>query len=413
MITSFDKYISKQNSLQQLISEDPAEDLNCIVIIPVYNEPDLNNTLNSIREATLPQCAIEIILLINHGEHTPNNVKEQNTNTYQKTLKWSEENYSDKMKFYPVLVSNFSKKHGGVGLARKLAMDEAILRFSRINKQQGIICSLDADTLIQKNYFVEIEKAFRKDLKLNVILPDFEHQSAKNSNIEHAIIIYEIYLRTFKLALAFTGFPYAFHTIGSAFAVSADAYVKQGGMNKKQGGEDFYFLQKIFQLNNTKELQQVKVYPSSRPSERVPFGTGPAINKIINEGDFLTYDPKYFKYLKNFFNDIDHFYTVNIEEIYKQLHPSIKEFVAESEFINRVAEIKKNSSSAKAFKQRFFRWFDAFKIIKYLNLMHLNNNRIPSTEAAKLTLKYYGVTANTTSNNKILELLKVLERSMK
>ena len=60
-----------------------------------------------------------------------------------------------------------------------------------------------------------------------------------------AIMKYELYLRYYRLALEYTGHPHAYHCIGSAFAVRTLDYVAQGGMNKRQAGEDFYFLQKL------------------------------------------------------------------------------------------------------------------------------------------------------------------------
>ena len=71
-------------------------------------------------------------------------------------------------------------------------------------------------------------------------------------------------------------------------------------MKAKNGGEDFYFLQdalkigKIIALNST-------VYPSSRASERVPFGTGPKIKQIIKEKTFKGYNPLIFTELKTLY----------------------------------------------------------------------------------------------------------------
>ena len=45
--------------------------------------------------------------------------------------------------------------------------------------------------------------------------------------------------------MKFAGYPWAMYTVGSAFAVTAEAYVKRGGMNRRQAGEDFYFLQNL------------------------------------------------------------------------------------------------------------------------------------------------------------------------
>ena len=60
---------------------------------------------------------------------------------------------------------------------------------------------------------------------------------------------------------------------------------KQDGLNKKQAGEDFYFLQKIMPMGNYFELNSTTVHPSSRTSDRVPFGTGPIINQYLKHPD--------------------------------------------------------------------------------------------------------------------------------
>lgn len=414
MINIFEKYLAKQTQQQALIQKEPVANLKTIVSIPAYNEPDILRTLKSLKEAKKPIHAIEVIILINHQEKTQPTIKDLNHKTFNDIKAWSEENSSLALSFYPILISNFPKKHAGVGLARKLAMDEAVRRFSSINQQQGIICSLDADTLISTNYFVEIEKAFLQTPHLNVALPAFEHNLSDDSELNSAINEYELYLRYFKLALKYTGFPYAFHTIGSAFAVSPIAYVKQGGMNKKQGGEDFYFLQKVFQLNQTIELNQVRVFPSNRPSDRVPFGTGPAIRKIIDDGCYETYQPIYFTYLKEFFSEINTLFNSNeaiVSNFYNWLDASIKEFVPINEFNEKINEINQNSSSEKSFVQRFFRWFDAFKIIKYLNHVHLTQNRIPTIKAAAefLEIAYTKKIASNKLNALLLQLKHIEE----
>ena len=77
-----------------------------------------------------------------------------------------------------------------------------------------------------------------------------------------AIMKYELYLRYYRLALEYTGHPHAYHCIGSAFAVRTLDYVAQGGMNKRQAGEDFYFLQKLIATGRYATLQSTQVYPS-------------------------------------------------------------------------------------------------------------------------------------------------------
>ncbi|MCK7537793.1 MAG: hypothetical protein MZV63_46000 [Marinilabiliales bacterium] len=52
---------------------------------------------------------------------------------------------------------------------------------------------------------------------------------------------YELHLRYYFQGLAFTGFPYVFHTVGSAIAVKAVAYMKAGGYEQETGRRGFLF----------------------------------------------------------------------------------------------------------------------------------------------------------------------------
>ncbi len=415
MITQFEKYLLKHPLYPKLISTPPHSLLNKIITIPVFNEPNFLKVLSSIKDCKAPKFPAEVIILINHSESTSETIKKQNKKTFIETQNWIKQNSSNQLSFHVFLIDNLNEKYAGVGLARKIAMDEAVKRFSKIDQENGIVVSLDADTTVSKNYLFEIENSFLQNPKLNVVLPQFDHCSdlESYSNNTHAILQYELHLRYFKLALKSTGFPYAYHTIGSAFAVSAMAYVKQGGMNKKQGGEDFYFLQKVFQLGNTKELNNITVYPSARASDRVPFGTGPAVRKIIEDGTFFTYNPVFFNYLKDLFSHSQDLYKANkdsIETVYNNLHDSLNEFISLNEFTLRINEINRNSASDKTFVQRFYNWFDAFRIIKYLNKVHLKVGRVPVEEAVDIFLVQQNLHQYESSNpSSILIFLKEIE----
>ena len=377
MKTILSSYLHRQN-INPLINTEPNKDLKTIVLIPAYNEPELILSLESLKNTTPPAFPTEVIILINHNNLTDNSIKQINKNTFIKVNEWIENNNSKKLKFYCLLKNNLPIKHSGVGLARKIIMDEAIYRFNKINNTNGILVSLDADTLVSKNYLKDIQNTFIKTPDLICTTFYFEHilSNLDNKN-KNAIILYELYLRYFKQGLKFSKFPYAFHTIGSGFAVKASAYAKQGGMNKKQGGEDFYFLHKIFPLGNYKDINNIKVYPSARLSNRVPFGTGPAINKIIKENRLLTYNPIYFYYLKILFKNTNSLYSANnntIANVFYKLDNSLQEFIQLEYFTKKINEINSNSSTFRNFENRFFQWFNAFYIIKYLNYTNKNTN---------------------------------------
>lgn len=411
----FAKYLNKQQFNKTLLNAHVPIDLKLIIIIPAYNEPDILLTLNSLKNCEAPKHVCEVIVLINDSETSPSNIKNTNAITFNKINTWIESNTCSKLTFHCIYERNLPKKHAGAGLARKLAMDEAIRRFYTIQNTDGIIASLDADTLVSENYLNDIQKSFEINKKQNCAIFQFEHPIKHNILPEqtNAIVLYEMYLRYFKQCLAYAGFPFAYHTIGSCFAVKADAYVKQGGMNRRQGAEDFYFLHKIFPLGGVKELANVTVYPSSRISDRVPFGTGPALAKILNDGNYYTYNPIYFNYLKHLFENSTDLFRCN-EEIaqsyHAKLHESLRSFITLNEFTSRINEINSNSSSIKTFTSRFFNWFDAFKIIKYMNFIHSNENRISILNACLNFFELIGFETEDKSEISILNALRIRDK---
>jgi glycosyltransferase involved in cell wall biosynthesis len=347
-----------------------------IIVIPCYNEPNIFETLHSLLNCKRPPANILVAIVVNSSERSEANAIAQNRITYEEVNRFSDTHSTPGFRFFPLLFENLPKKHAGVGLARKIGMDLAVEHFYRNEKERGIIISLDADCTVSKNYLTDIFNAFHRNEKLNATIHNFHHRAENNDLlIENAVRQYEMYIRYFSEMLKFTGFPYFYHTIGSAFAVSADAYVRVGGMGRQQGGEDFYFLQKMFALGGIAELNDVYVYPLARFSDRVPFGTGPALQKIIDEpqGAMKSYSLHSFRELKQFFDMKDTFFKKDSEEIrlkIVELHPSLVDFIEENDFLEAIIDCNLNSAAPESFQKRFFHHFNAFKIIKFLNFAH-------------------------------------------
>lgn len=415
MSKTFTNYLHKQKSKEKLIFTPPVERLQLIVIIPAFNEPDILHTLISLLECHPAAAPTEVIILINQSESAPKNIHQINIETHSKVIKWIAENSTKQLKFHCIFKDNLPIKNAGAGLARKIAMDEAINRYNQIGNENGIIASLDADTRVSKNYIAEIQSHFHNEPNLNCATLGFKHHIPQELSLKNkeAIILYELHLRYFKQALKFTGFPYSFHTIGSCFAVKALTYAKQGGMNSRKAGEDFYFLHKVFPLEGTSELNQITVFPSSRISDRVPFGTGPALQKIIENGYFLSYRFETFLPIKKIISSIDSLFKANensILKIYSEIHDDVKESLSKEEFLNSITEINTNSASLQTFKKRFFDWFSAFRIIKILNKTALLNSRISITESAlELAKTYPNFSLELNSAANILEFYRNLE----
>ncbi|MBI9056500.1 MAG: glycosyltransferase family 2 protein [Labilibaculum sp.] len=374
-----DKYLKKQRLFPDYIEDTVSEELNIIVTIPCFNEPDLIPSLDALWSCERPSCVVEVIVIVNSSELVSNEIFAQNQKTISDARVWMKNHEDEKLKFFLIDQPNLPKKFAGVGLARKIAMDEAVSRFNKIDKVNGIITGFDADSACDTNYFVEIEKLFKKYPKANGANIFYEHPlEGKDFEqpIYDAIAQYELYLRYYMLAMRFAGHPHAFHTVGSSFAVSANAYIKQGGMNRRQAGEDFYFLQKIIALGKFYEIKTTRVIPSPRESDRVPFGTGKAIATFLEEGilDYKTYNYSAFKDIKIFFDRVDEFFGVDyvtyLNKIIVSLPGPVRSYLKEDNFFEALDEINRNCSSIESFRKKFFGAFNAFKILKYLNNVH-------------------------------------------
>ena len=377
-------YFDRFNHREIELNSPVPSNLELIVVIPSHNEPDLLESLHSLKEAFVPiGVSVEVITVINHGVNTDSDIVKQNETTVVQANRFSLENSCESITFNTIEVFDMPPKKAGVGLARKIGMDEALNRFSKINKD-GIIVCFDADSLCESNYFEAIISHFKKHPKTPGCSIHFEHPLEGNCHTfeeYNAIMLYELHLRYYKNAQQYTGLPFVFHTIGSSMAVRAAAYAKQGGMNKRKAGEDFYFLNKIIQLGNFTELNTTTVIPSPRVSDRVPFGTGKAVGEIVssNQVGVQTYNFRIFTELKAFV------YEVLISD--KNLNASklcglINQFIEEKELRLKIDEIAKNANSDKAFITRFFKVFDAFWIMKYVHFSRDNFHKQVSVLAA-------------------------------
>jgi len=252
-------------------------------------------------------------------------------------------------------------------------MDEALCRFNLINNPNGYIVSFDADCRCDSNYFTAMEQSLQKKNIKGFDLY-FEHPvtgSEYSPETYLGIVDYELHLRYVNQFLRFAGFPFAHHTVGSCFGVRADVYAAQGGMNKRKAGEDFYFLHKIIPLGNFTDITTTRIIPSPRESSRVPFGTGVAISKYLsNNRELTTYHPNSFLALKHFFEKVPFLFKAREEEIFlatEALPDPLKLFLHANQVLQSVSEINHNCRTVDSFIIRFYRWFDAFRIVKFLN----------------------------------------------
>jgi hypothetical protein len=264
----------------------------------------------------------------------------------------------------------------GVGLARKIGFDIA-LRLHRARRLASRwIHSTDADVLLPRDYF-ERASAVQSPQAAALVYP-FAHRGEEDVVLARAVQLYEISLRYYVLGLAAAGSPYAHHTIGSTLAIDAAAYAKVRGVPKRTAAEDFYLLGKLAKIGPIVRLGGSTISLSGRVSRRVPFGTGPAVERIARKGHFTLYHPHIFASLGIWLaalSDLSHLSPAGtltkrlVDRCRKGgLDPALLVGMAEHASIEAALEAaRRHSKSAAQFRRHLATWFDAFRTLKLVH----------------------------------------------
>jgi hypothetical protein len=239
-----------------------------------------------------------------------------------------------------------------------------------------LIISLDADTLVQSNYLAAIDDFFIGNVKTAVV--NYQHQEPSTDEEKAAIYCYEIFLRYWILGLKFAKSPYAYHSIGSTMVCSTDAYLEVRGMNKREAGEDFYFLNKLAKLGNVGCIKETCVFPSARASLRVPFGTGKRIQRFLDGGheEYVLYNPGTFKVLAEWLLLMKETFQSDENEIIKKagrIDPLLASFLNDCKFGQIWSRIRSNVRGKDNLIRQLSCWFDGFKTLKLINYLSRNS----------------------------------------
>lgn len=365
-----DLYFQRFGYFDRLIEAPPEPGLEMVVVIPCHDEPDLIACLDSLWTCRPPVAALEIIVVINSSETAPDDLRTRNQKSWSEATDWIHQHDDKQFRVHLLHIPDLPKKHAGVGLARKIGMDEAVRRLSATGHPEGILICLDADCTCDPDYLVAIEACFRDHPEAPGCSIYFEHplEGLFDPAIYTAVAPYELHLRYYVHGLRFARFPHAHHTVGSSMAVRANAYCRQGGMNRRKAGEDFYFLQKIIPLGAFRDITKTCVRPSPRPSHRVPFGTGKAVRDGIESGTCATYPFQAFVDLKQLFEQLPDPARLSAGAWFPESLPEpMTQFLATAGFDAALREIQDNTTSAETFRKRFFNWFNGFLAMKFIH----------------------------------------------
>jgi hypothetical protein len=234
---------------------------------------------------------------------------------------------------------------------------------------EDIIISLDADTEYPPEYFESVKQLFEAHPTAVALSNPYYHKLTGREDEDRAILRYEIYMRCYHHNLVRIRSPYAFTALGSAIAVRISAYRKIGGMAPKKSGEDFYFLQQLCKVGQVLTHNKTTVYPATRLSNRVFFGTGPALIKGV-DGDWNSYPiypPKLWDEITNIYQNFDQY--LSPEDLQK---------------------LRANSKTEAQFQKFCHEKFDGLRILQYLKSKHIENPQ-PDEISLKENLKILGI----------------------
>ena len=409
-------YLKRHAPGNRLIDARPAEHLRYIVVIPAYNESGLHHSLDSLFKTLTVEEAVEILVVINWPEDAPEEVREFNIHLYREYSARYGNRPDPGIRCHFILAGDLPARYAGAGLARKIGMDEAIRRFEAAGTDDGIILSFDADTICDPDYFTAIRDHFLSHPGTCGCSIRFEHPlhgTGFEPAVYRAVTFYELHIRYYLRGLRSTGHPNVYHTVGSAFAVRADAYCRQGGMNRRKAGEDFYFLQKLFGAGDFSECNSTRVLPSPRPSDRVVFGTGPAIREFLQTGrEPLTFHPETFRFIGQFLSRTEKLYKISeagYTAFSDETDSLMASFLQANRFWEVLTEINSNVSTPESFHKRLLRWFNMFRMLKFLNSCKNEYPPVAVTAAAKAMLEHDGIDAEGKTTTEILEIYREQE----
>lgn len=396
MKQSFARYLAKRaEPLRWPLHYAGLEDVDTVVVIPCLGESDtLPRTLRSLaacrherRQNTLVICVV--------NNRTPEFCCSKDIVDNRQLLGELEGVLEDRPTRFETSIHQSLRmayvdasspgselpKKDGVGLARKIGLDWGLRVLADSDAPVRLLCSLDADTTVEPNYLDALRIAFAHETAWAGVV-HFEHPLPDGCDQRKAIIEYECFLRSHVHGLRAAGSPYAFHTVGSTMVCTPEAYVAVSGMNRKQAGEDFYFLQQLAKTGEMQIIAATTVHPSPRASHRVPFGTGTRVKKSIEHAhDRITFHaPETYRSVRRCIQIADQ-HPKNAETFLEKAQAfgsALPTFLRNQEFVTAWERILRGALTEQQRTRQFHTWFDAFRTLKLIH--YVRDYRYPDVD---------------------------------
>ncbi|MBN2495007.1 MAG: hypothetical protein JXR96_10485 [Deltaproteobacteria bacterium] len=362
----------------------PSPELRLCAVIPCLAESaGLAAVLDSLERGALRPEAVEIAVVVNNADGAPGAVREDN----QRCL----ELLAARRGRMRVLALDRSSPgralpaaEAGVGLARRIGMDLALRRLAEAGAaERGAIACLDGDSPVGPGYADALLRAFeRPDAPAGAVCA-YRHPIPDSPALAEAAVAYELWMRIFELGLRVAGSPYCFPTIGSCLAASASGYALADGMPPRQAGEDFHFFCKLVKVGRVQRIVKATVFPAARPSDRVPFGTGRAIRRCLEEGPDCyrrVEPPEAFLDLGRFFRALKPGFA-EPEALERAARGRLEGFLDAERGWQAIDRIRVNSPDPPRFARAVHHWLDGLRAVRYAHACTRELGRVPALEA--------------------------------
>jgi hypothetical protein len=353
----------------------PRDELRACVVIPAYDEREnLPDVVRSLERASVDPEVFEVIVVVNNAADAPEDKVRENLDT----IAFLRSEITTAFRLHVVDRASPDKAYApdvaGVGRARREGCDLALRRLHRVGRAaDGVLPNLDGDSPVAPRYVDDVLAEFDEQPDMLAGVCRYRHPIPDNADHAEAMIAYETWMRYFAAALTWTETPYAFQSIGSCMALSARGYALADGMPQLEALSDFYMLQKVAKVGGfgaVRQLTRPFVYPSARPSPRVPRGTGPSVTQRMEGGgdkfDFVE-PPQAFRQLRRLFRAVRDGYER--PEVLRDVGSAglLGDFLDDQGAWDTIDKLRENAPSSTHFEQQFHTWFDSLKIVKFAN----------------------------------------------
>lgn len=359
-----------------------------VVVIPAYRES--THILQSLADSARTTQGILFIIVLNRPDSDANPQANQALRNALLALPQSEacanqENLFQLDLHSDVYLHDIEKIDGplstaeGVGLARKNGCDLALKWIAEGGIATDWICTSDADAQLPSDYFEQLKNV--QENTAAAVFP-FQHIAAEKTAETAATLLYELRLHHYVLGLEYAGSPYAYHTLGSCIAIRAENYAQVRGFPKRAAAEDFYLLNKLAKTGTIVRLTGQCIAIRCRESDRVPFGTGPAVREILQSNDPLAapvfYDPQCFEALRSVLTIapmLKESSETSLQLLLQNDGLALNLAEASSDALHNAGlptaldHCRRQGKTEQQYMRQFHQWFDGFRTLKFIHAL--------------------------------------------